>query len=130
MATITRKYTDLDAMFASNLVTRDISVRSDVNAIKFAIKSLVLTRNFERPFQSSIGSQAHKLLFEPMDDVTKIVLSRAIMQSIVNHEPRVDIDTVKITMNQDTLVGIISISFVIKNTTIPLSINVALERSR
>lgn len=130
MATITRKFTDLDAVFAPNMVTGDVSVRTDAAAIRFAVKALVLTRNFERPFQSSIGSQAYKLLFEPMDDVTRIVLSQAIKQSIQNHEPRVEVLDVSVTMNPDENSGVINISFLILNTNIPLNINVAIERTR
>lgn len=131
MATF-RTFTDLDAVFTPNMVTGDVAVRKDDAAIKFAIKSLVLTRNFERPFQSSIGSQAYRLLFEPMDDFTKITLSKAISQSIANHEPRVHVSGVYVTMDGDSNnnIGYIDIHYTILNTNIPQSVSVALERTR
>lgn len=130
MSRITKTYTDFDAVFKPNPVSGDISVRKHNAAIAFAIKSLVLTRNFERPFQSSIGSQAYRLLFEPMDDVTRITLSQAITQAITNHEPRIDVFDVKVNLIEADLVCIITITYVIKNTTTPVTINIALERTR
>ena len=126
----TRKYSDLDAIFRANFVTKDISVLKDTAAIKFAVKSLVLTRNFERPFQSSIGSQAYRLLFEPMDDFTKITLSKAIRQSIINHEPREDVTAVEVFYNDDNNAAGITIDFIILSTNVKQSIDIALERTR
>ena len=44
-----KKYTDIDAIFAANPITGDLVVRKDERAIKFALKSLVLTNMYERP---------------------------------------------------------------------------------
>lgn len=130
MVTQTRQYSDLDVVFTPNLVTGDVSVRKNTQAIQFAVKSLVLTRNFERPFQSSIGSQAYRLLFEPMDDVTKITLEHAIKQSIQNHEPRVTVTGIVVNFNDDENSGVVTIVFQINSTNIVQSIDVALNRTR
>lgn len=130
MANVTRHYGDLDGLFEPNLVTGDVSLRKDTNAIKAAIKHLVLTRNFERPFQSSIGCQVHRLLFEFADESTKSVLVKAIEQTINNHEPRVDLRSVQIDLLPDNNAINVYIEFTIKNTTEPLSITIALERTR
>ena len=130
MARQYRQYSDLDAMFAASPTTGDLSMRVDEQAIKFAIKNLVLTRNFERPFDSSIGSQVNNYLFELMDDTSIIILKEVIIRSILNHEPRVILTEVNIEPKQDANELVITINFRIKNTERPLSVTIALERTR
>lgn len=130
MATQYRQYSDLDAVFAPNPVTSDVSVRKNESAIKASIKNLVLTANFERPFDSSIGSQLNRFLFEPMDATTIIIMKQVIARSITNHEPRVDLLGINITASPDRNEIFIDINFAIKNTEKPLNITFALDRTR
>jgi phage baseplate assembly protein W len=125
-----RRYSDIDAVFAANPITRDISLRTDENAVKFAIKNLILTRNFERPFNSSIGSQLNQFLFEIMDDTTIIVMKQVIANCIANHEPRVIVTSINIDAMPDANEVVVSINFNIVNTTKPYNITFALERTR
>ena len=125
-----RPYADIDALFAANPTTGDIALRRNEAAVKFAIKNLVLTRNYERPFDSSIGSQVSQLLFEPMDYTTTIIMSEMITQTITNHEPRVDLLAVEVQPNEEKNELVINISFRLKNTERPLNVTFALERSR
>lgn len=125
-----RPYADIDAIFAPNPSTGDISLRKNEAAVKFAIKNLVMTRNYERPFDSSIGSQVSQLLFEPLDYTTTVVLGEMITQTITNHEPRVDLMKVDVEPSADQNTLSINISFRLKNTEKPLNVVFALERSR
>jgi len=125
-----RQFADIDAVFAANPVTGDIALRRDDAAIKFAVKNLVLTRNFERPFNSSIGSQVSQLMFEPMDATTTIIMGEMITQTINNHEPRVDVLSVGVVPQEDQHSITINIMFRIKNTEKPLNITFVLDRSR
>ena len=68
MAKNTRNFSDIDLTFIANPVTGDLSKKYDENAVKQSIKNLVMTRNYERPFNSSIGSQIYNVLFEPIYD--------------------------------------------------------------
>jgi phage baseplate assembly protein W len=124
-----RKYSDLDAVFLPNPVTGDIAIREDAAAVKFAIKNLILTQNFERPFDSSIGSPIRRFMFENIDTRTLIVLKELIAQTIENHEPRVDLISTDIKPDGDHSV-VINIMFRIKNTDKPLSLSIALDRTR
>lgn len=130
MTRLTRPYADIDAVFAPNPATGDISLRRNEAAVKSSIKNLVLTRNYERPFDSSIGSQVYQLLFEPLDYTTTVILSEMITQTITNHEPRVDLLGVEVTPNEDKNELSINIMFRIKNTERPLNVSLVLERSR
>lgn len=126
----TRTYSDLDAAFIMNPGTRDLSMRTDESAVKFAVKNLILTMNFERPFDSTIGSQVKTLLFEPFTDITKIILKKVILNTLINHEPRIEVLNVQVIDNIDLNSVDINIIFKIINTNKPLSITVALDRTR
>lgn len=130
MARFNRQYTDLDAMFAPHPLTGDLSYRKNEAAIKFAVKNLVLTQNYERPFDSSIGSNVKNFLFEQMDDLTIILLKQVIRDTIDAHEPRVLVSDVIITKKESTHEIVITIKFTIINTEEPLSITFALNRTR
>lgn len=130
MARQTRKYADLDAVFTPNPVTGDLSLRTDEAAVKFAIKNLILTRNYERPFDSSIGSQLKRYLFEPMDNTTIILMRQVIAQTITNHEPRVDLISIGINSREDSNELTVTVNFKIKNTEKPLTLTLALDRTR
>ena len=67
---VNRIYSDFDLSFAANPVTGDISKKTDANAVKQSIKTLVLTRFTERPFQPRLGSPIYGLLFENIDVVS------------------------------------------------------------
>lgn len=125
-----RKYSDFDATFAANPVTGDLALRTDENAVKFAIKNIVLTRNFERPFNSSIGSQIKRYLFEPMDDTTLIVLKKVISESITRHEPRVELINIVIDAKPDNNQLSVTIFCKLLNSEKPFNVNITLDRTR
>ena len=57
MATITRRtteFSDLDFNFTLLDGSNDVGLKTDVEAVKQSIKSLILTRHYERPFPPSI----------------------------------------------------------------------------
>lgn len=125
-----KQYVDLDAIFARNPVTGDVITRKNERAIKFAIKSLVLTNVFERPFHSEISSPIRSLLFDNFSSNFEILLKEAIAQLITNFEPRVNLMDVKVNPSYDNNRVYIVISFSIKNTIDVLSVDITLERTR
>lgn len=91
MARATVTYKDLDAAFTLNPRTRDVATKTDDNAIRGALRNLIHTRHYERPFQPEVGCQIHNLLFDNLDPLTLLVAERAIRDSITKHEPRVEL---------------------------------------
>ena len=130
MARNTRTYSDLDFNFMAHPVSGDVTVKYDVDAVKQSIKSLVMTKNFERPFRSSIGSQVNALLFEPSSPITSAMIERTIRDVIDSYEPRVDLLDVKVTYSPNNNSVYVTIYFKLKNTESPLSFNLILERTR
>ena len=130
MARNTRTYSDLDFNFTAHPVTGDIVRRFDENAVKAALKNLILTSNYERPFHSEIGSPIKRLLFEPATPMLQVMLQRAITDTVNNFEPRVDLLNVDVVVSEDTYEVYVSIEFQIINTTRPLTLDLTLERTR
>jgi phage baseplate assembly protein W len=108
----------------------DISVKTDANAIKASLKHLILTMNYERHFNSKVGSQVNAIMFEPASPMTEILLRRSIEDTITSFEPRVIILDIVINMDKENHTANISIYFQIVNTTQPLRIDLVLERTR
>jgi len=108
----------------------DLVKRYDENAIKAAVKNLILTTNYERKFHPEIGSQIRGLLFEPATPMLGAVLERTIRQTIDNFEPRVSLDQVDCKVNPDNNSVDVSIYFTILNTQTPQFLNLVLERTR
>ena len=130
MPSNTRQFTDLDLNFTPHPVTGDVGFKVDENAIKQAVKNLVLTQNFERPFHSEIGSSLRSLLFEPATPMTKEILRKTITDTITNFEPRVELIGVDINYTLDDTAVNVRVRFKVINTFTPIDVNLTLERTR
>lgn len=130
MARNTRQFSDLDLNFTAHPVTGDVSIRYDDDAIKTAVKNLVLTQNYERAFHSEIGSPVTGLLFDLATPMLSSTLKRVIGDLISNFEPRVNLTDVVVNTSLDNNSVYISIYFTILNTVRPLSLDLTLSRTR
>lgn len=130
MANNSRTFSDIDFNFGKHPVTNDLAKKYDDYAIKQSIRSLILTKNYERPFHSEIGSPITSLLFEPVSPVTAQILKKVIEQTIINFEPRVNLTQVDIKFSPDNNAVYCSIYYRIINTSVPQTVNLTLKRSR
>ncbi len=130
MAKTARIFSDLDLNFTAHPVTKDVSRKYDENAIKTALKNLVLTSNYERPFHSEIGSPIKRLLFEPAGPMLAMTLKRAIVDLVNNFEPRVELIDVSVGFSGDNNSVYVTVEFKVINTERPLTLELVLERTR
>lgn len=80
---------------------KDISAVKDLEAVKHAVKNLVLTNFNERPFHPEIGSNVTALLFEPADNFTAMSIKEEILYVLKKYEPRTNGHTVEVTDNSE-----------------------------
>ena len=129
---VAKKYfTDLDLKFGANPVTNDVNLKSDSDAIRRAVKNLVLTDNFERPFKPGIGANIRGLLFELTGEDLVDEVELRIKKLLRNFEPR--IDNIKIVASEDALDSnelAVSIYYDIKNDPRPQQLEIILNRIR
>ena len=130
MARNIRIFSDLDFNFTAHPVNKDVSRRFDENAIRTSLKNLILTRNYERPFHSEIGSPIRSLMFEPATPMLGVMLRQAIFDVVNNFEPRVQLTQVDVTVSDENNAVYITIEFKIVNTERPLTLDLTLERTR
>jgi phage baseplate assembly protein W len=126
----TRQYSDLDLNFTIHPVKKDINIYKDELAVINALKNLILTNHYERPFQPDLGSNVRKLLFENLDIITAAALEKEIEQTITNFEPRVQILDISVAPNDEKNSYGVTLRFNVINRTEPVTISFLLERIR
>jgi len=130
MANLSKIYSDIDFTFTKKPVTGDVALSYDTQAVIRSIRNLLLTRNYERPFNPDLGSSLDALLFELISPLTATVIEREIQTMVENYEPRATIDNVIATPLTDRNAYNISLSFYIENATLPTTVTLLLERNR
>lgn len=129
-ANVTRKYSDLDLNFTAHPIKKDVNKHVDSMAIVNSIKNLILTNHYERPFQPSLGCNVQKLLFDNMDSITASTIQREIVQTLANFEPRVRVESIKVSPDFDNNAFTVSMEFYTVNQTTPITIEFLLDRAR
>jgi phage baseplate assembly protein W len=126
----TRTFRDLDLNFNIHPIRKDINVHKNEIAIVNSVKNLILTNFYERPFQPEIGSSVRSLLFENIDTIIAAQLERAIEETILNYEPRVQISNIIAVARPDENRYSVQLEFFVINNPSPITINFFLERIR
>jgi phage baseplate assembly protein W len=130
MALEVRTYKDLDLNFTAHPVTKDIVKRTGNAAIIGALRNLILTNLYEKPFQPTFGSRIRNLLFEDVSYITANVLQSEIENVIKTFETRVVIDAIRVQAQPDENRYAVTIRFYIANVETPVTINLFLEKVR
>jgi len=125
-----KQFADLDLSFAANPFTKDIYLKTEEDAVKTAIKHLLRTNNFERPFHPEIGTQIRSLMFENFSSAVKIAMERTIFESIEKFEPRARLISVEVEESIATNDMVINIIFTLKNSPAPITITTSISRVR
>ena len=83
----TKLYSDIDLTFAVR-PGGEIFKKTDAAAVKQAIKNLMLTNYFEKPFQPRFGANLRDLLFDLADDDAEEDIEERCINAINVFEPR------------------------------------------
>jgi phage baseplate assembly protein W len=127
---LTKQFVDLDLSFNINPFTKDLYLKTDEEAVKAAVKHLILTKNFERPFQPEIGTQVTSLMFENFTPAVRIAMKRTIEETIRKYEPRVRVIDVALVDRPNENDLSITVVFALKNTDTPITVSTLLSRVR
>ena len=126
-----RQYRDLDLFFSKKPVTGDVNVLTDIANIKRAVRNLILTNVYEKPFHPEIGSGVRDMLFENMTPFVAIMLTKRVEDVISNFEPRVRLMNVSARPDLDRNIYELTITFFIINAPTELvEVDMFLERLR
>lgn len=123
-------YSDLDLAFNIHPVKEDLVLSVNEKAVMRSVRNLVLTNHYERLFQSEIGSNVRKMLFENMDMSTANYVEREIYDVITAYEPRAKNVFVRVDAYPDENALRANVIFYIENSTQPTVVDMLLERTR
>tara|TARA_B100000497_G_C7573009_1_gene345250 strand:- start:226 stop:687 length:462 start_codon:yes stop_codon:yes gene_type:complete len=123
-------YRDLDLALKIHPIRKDLNILKDDNAIKNAVRNLLISNAFERPFQPQLGANLRGLLFEPADAITKIAIKENVSNVIKDYEPRVKLLSVAINDLSDQNAYRLTVKFLIKEYDTNESVEILLRRLR
>lgn len=124
------RYSDFLMNFDKNPITGNLARATDEDAIKEAIKNLVLTNKGERFYNIDIGSKLKAALFEPADVTLADLIQTTISQTITYHEPRVNLIDVQVFDDSDHNAYKVNIFFNIINIPEVIQLDLLLKRAR
>lgn len=108
-------YKDIDLTFEAK-PNGEVYTKRDAAAVKQAIKTLVQTNHFEKPFLPFFGGNIRSLLFElAYDDVAEEVTEN-IISTIETYEPRANIIDIKVNARPDNNSIDLTIEFQVVST--------------
>ena len=116
---ISRSFKDISLSFDPHPVTKDLPVLTNQRSIIRAIRNLVETIPKERFFNSTLGSNVRKSLFDFVDYGTASVIEDQINEVILNYEPRVNNTIVQVDPQADSNSFDVTVTFNIIGQEIP-----------
>ena len=130
MAT-SKAFKDIDLSFMPHPVSGDIRVLSNEEAIKRAVRNLVQTIDGERPFQSNLGTDVTRSLFDFVDYGTASVITQQIFDVLRGFEDRIANTVVRVDPKPDENTFEVFISYDIVGQSFPTqAFDFMLESSR
>ena len=93
-------WSDIDSEFRLDS-TGGIAIRPDVEAVRQSIDNILRTRKGERLFLPQFGSSLEDLIFEPMDEMSLVDISRRLKDEIEYWDDRVIVDFVGFEKDED-----------------------------
>jgi len=123
-------FRDLDLNFNVHPNSKNLITLKDEAAIRRALRNILLTQHYERPFHPEIGSKLKSMLFENFGPQTELSLRQEILNVINNYEPRVRVVSIIVESKPDMNAYGVTITYYIANNATPQSTELLLERLR
>ena len=121
---------DLDLSLKIHPIRKDIIPLKDDNAIKNAIRNLLVSNFSDRPVQRDKGANLRALLFEPADVITTVAIKQNIRKVIAKYEPRVKLIKISVQNKADQNAYRIIVRFLIKEFDQADNVEIILRRLR
>lgn len=125
-----KAHRDLDLSLKIHPIRKDIIPLKDDAAVKNAVKNLLITNFYERPFGDDKGANLRGLLFEPVGVITNIELRDNIRFVLKKYEPRIRVNNIDIIDIFDTNQYRIEVNFTIKQSNQNALVEIVLRRLR
>tara|TARA_B100000131_G_scaffold233492_1_gene225377 strand:- start:4336 stop:4755 length:420 start_codon:yes stop_codon:yes gene_type:complete len=123
-----RSFKDIGMAFSRNASTDDVGVVKNDNAIKQALRNLILTTPGEKPFDLLVGCRVREMLFEPLDPFVADAIRDEIINTIGQFEPRVQLVDVAVQAFPDGNKLAVTVEYQIVGIPIVETVNFILQR--
>ena len=123
-----RSFKDIGMAFSRNASTDDVGVVKNDNAIKQALRNLILTTPGEKPFDLLVGCRVREMLFEPLDPFVADAIRDEIINTIRQFEPRVNLSDVAVQAFPDGNKLAVTVEYQIVGIPIVETVNFILQR--
>lgn len=124
-----RKYSDIDLSFAKKR-NGDIFTKTDVSAVKQAVKNLILTNRYEKPFNPFFGTNIRGLLFELASEFITYDIKEEIQRAVEVYEPRIRVIDVTSEFTDNSNLLDVRLTFQVINTGEIVTIETEISRLR
>ena len=123
-------FKDLDLDFSPHPSTADVPQKVDAEAVKRAVRNLVLLNRYDKPFQPQIDARISRMLFEPATPLVAVMIRSNIIELINRYEPRAKVTDVVLVFDDDKNAFDVQISFMLINNREVSKVFVTMERLR
>ena len=123
-------FSDIPTNLDIHPIKEDLVLLYNENAVKRAIRNLLLTDPYERFFNPRIGAGIKQSLFENISQDTEFILKERIRETIINYEPRANLYSVNVKAMPDENSYSATIVFSVVNNTTPVTLDLVLRRVR
>ena len=128
-SSFTRTYTDVDLTLTAK-ASGDIFKKTDANAVKQAVKNILMTNRGEKPFLPKYGGNLNNFLFNLSTEFSEFDIEEAVTLAINNYEPRAQVLKVRSNVRPDNNSIDVEVTFQIVSTSEIATTNISLTRLR
>jgi phage baseplate assembly protein W len=125
-----KPHRDLDLSLKIHPIRKDIIPLKDDAAIKNAVRNLLVSNFYERPFQDDLGANLRGLLFEPAGLITTLNIKDNIKSVLKKYEPRVVVTDISVNNLENENSYQIIVNFLIKEYDSASGVEIVLRRLR
>lgn len=124
-----RLYRDIDLSFTAK-PNGEIYIKRDAAAVTQALKNLIQTNYFEKPFQPFFGGNIRAMLFELVDEDSEEELAEQIVKAINAYEPRAKLRHLDVDVEPDQNSLRVQIEYQVVNTDEVVTFTTSVSRLR
>lgn len=129
-------FSDVNVSFTPHPVTGKLPVLKNADAVKRAVRNLILTNKYERPYQPNFGGNIISQLFElntengNVTSVDRFAIRNQIETTINNYEKRAKVTDIQTEFDEQTNRLNVTIRFQIVNQRLPVDLTISIQRVR
>lgn len=123
-------YRDIDNNFVAHPISGDISILTDVEAVKQSLRNLIWTNFYEKPYKPKYGGNIKAYLFGKINFLEKEVIKSNFLDMIAKYEPRVINVSLDIDIRKEQQVVVFNLYYTIISISEQQELNVVLTRVR